>query len=372
MTARRAMLLEWLRIRDFRNIAGAELRFGAGLNLVVGANGQGKSNLLEAVGVLASGRSFRQATSAMMLRRGAERFLLAGGVSCGGIARRLDVLGEERRQEVRLDGKSMAAASSMERVLAAVTVTPETPLLVRGGPGERRNYLDWLSFFAHRRHGVEARDYQRALQARNRLLKQSAGDPRELTAWEAQLAVLGAGIAARRRETLARVWEVLPGYLALLDLPPERFSMTLTGPEPLAVEALRERLAASRERDRRLGATGVGPHRDDLLLRMEGQPLARFGSRGQQKRFALALKLAEGELLEGVLGEPPVMVLDDPASELDRDGMARLMALMARQGRQCFLSAREVGEIPWPEDRSRVVCSVAAGVFQVIMECESS
>ncbi|MBF0296451.1 MAG: DNA replication/repair protein RecF [Magnetococcales bacterium] len=365
------MLLEWLRVRDFRNIAEAGLRFGPGLNLVVGANGQGKSNLLEAVGVLAMGRSFRQATSAMMLRRGAERFVLAGGVSCCRMAHRLEVLGEERRQEVRLDGKPMVAASTMERVLAAVIVTPETPQLVRGGPAERRNYLDWLSFFAHRRHGVESRDYQRALQARNRLLKQGCGDPRELAAWEAQLAALGARIAARRRETVARVWAVLPGYLALLDLPPERISLTLTGLEELTEEALRERLAASRERDRRMGATGVGPHRDDLVLRMEGQPLARFGSRGQQKRFALALKLAEGALLEGELGEPPVMVLDDPASELDRDGMTRLMALMARQGRQCFLSAREVGEIPWPDDRSRVVCSVEAGVFQVNMECES-
>ncbi|MEO5333316.1 MAG: DNA replication and repair protein RecF [Magnetococcus sp. YQC-5] len=379
------MILTWLRLQNFRNIEQAFLRFGPGLNLIIGANGQGKSNLLEAVGLLATGRSFRRVPSGMLRRWDQPWLRIHGEVQSQEISHQLDVLGESNRLIVRLDNKPMAAVSVMERVLTAVIITPETPILVRGGPGERRSFLDWVIFSAHRRHGLESREYHRALQARNHLLRLPQRDVRELEAWETHLAVLGARIAVRRFKTLSELTRLLPHFLDALDLVSDRYDMILSSQldkilthkeeESAAIERargfLQEELGRSREGDRRSGTTRVGPHRDDLLFRLEGHPLARVGSRGQQKRFALALKLAEAALLEASLGEPPVMVLDDPASELDQDGIHRLMEVLSAQGRQLFVAAREARDIPWT-NRPRVVCAVTAGVFQVTTERANS
>ncbi|MBF0213934.1 MAG: DNA replication and repair protein RecF [Magnetococcales bacterium] len=371
------MLLEWLQLRDFRNIAEASLRFSPGLNLITGDNGQGKSNLLEAVGLLATGRSFRKSPAAQLRRWQQPWFRVTGEVRSAGGCRSLDVVGEPGRQIFRLDGKPMESVSRMERVLVAVIITPETPLLVRGGPGERRAFLDWVIFCADRRHGEESRGYQLALRARLRLLKDFGRDDRELDAWEAQLAHLGARIAGRRHRAVAHLARMLPPLLEGLGLAPERYTMALAGDlagdlaqgaslESVAAR-LRLELARSRERDRLTGTTGAGPHRDELDLKMSGHPVSRFGSRGQQKRFAFALKLAEAGWLQELLGDSPVMVLDDPVAELDREGAKGLMKLISGQGRQVFVAAREAGEIPWPDGGS-VEHPVVAGVFQVSTE----
>ncbi|MBF0429018.1 MAG: DNA replication and repair protein RecF, partial [Magnetococcales bacterium] len=363
--------MEWLRLHDFRNIPQAYLRFGPGLNLITGANGQGKSNLLEAVGLLATGRSFRRVPPGVMRRGDQPWFRVSGGVQDQGMSRQLEFFGDGKRQVVHLDGKPMAAVSLMERVLVAVIVTPETPLLVRGGPGERRDFLDWVIFSANRRHGTESREYHRALRARNQLLKRPGRDSREIDAWEAHLAILGARIAWRRHEVVTRLAGILPGFLDGLDLVCDHYNMVLEGHlEPMfalvthssevmdgAITWMRNALAANREADQRRGLTGVGPHRDELLLQVDGRLLSRFGSRGEQKRFAFALKLAEAQLLEETLGQSLVLVLDDPSSELDRNGMQRLMTLLAGHGRQLFVAAREAEEIPWP-DSSLVVHAV--------------
>ncbi|MBF0190998.1 MAG: DNA replication and repair protein RecF [Magnetococcales bacterium] len=375
------MLLEWLRLQNFRNISEGSLRFGPGLNLITGDNGQGKSNLLEAVGLLATGRSFRRVHSGNLRRWEQPWFRVSGAAQVAGLTRILDVVGEPGRQVFKLDGKPMESVSRMERALVAVIITPETPLLVRGGPGERRAFLDWVIFCADRRHGVESRGYQLALRARQKLLQTPSRDRRELDAWEAQLGLLGARIAERRHRAVGHLGRVLPPFLERLGLAPETCDMALSGDlEPLfsqglgleAVSAwLREALTQKRERDRNSGTTGVGPQRDELVLRLSGHPVARYGSRGQQKRFAFALKLAEAGWLEEILGEPPVMVLDDPVAELDREGAQGLMQLMSGQGRQVFVAAREAGEIPWPGGAS-VEHTVVAGVFQVSTEPRNS
>ncbi|MBF0627206.1 MAG: DNA replication/repair protein RecF [Magnetococcales bacterium] len=373
------MVLEWLALKDFRNIAVGEFRFASGFNRITGDNGQGKSNLLEAVGLLATGRSFRRVASGVLRRWEQPWFRVQGRVSSNGMSRSLEVLGEAGRQVVRLDGKPVASVSRMERVLVAVIFTPETPLLVRGGPAERRAFLDWMIFGADRRHGVESADYQTALRARQKLLKNGVSrDGRELDAWEAQLAILGARIAGRRQRAVSQLARVLPPLLERLGLAPERCGLSLAGDLALflaqgegierVANRLQEGLAQRRERDRLTGTTGIGPQRDDLLLQLSGHPVARYGSRGQQQRFAFALKLAEAEWLEELLGEPPVLVLDDPVAELDRAGAEGLMALLSGQGRQVFVAAREPGEIPWTGGGPMMACHAVAGTFQVSME----
>ena len=365
------MILSWLRLVDFRNIDRAALRFSAGLNLIRGENGQGKTNLLEAIGLLATGRSFRRVPPGVMRRHDQPAFFLSGQSLSGGLTHRLGFHGQPQRLTAHLNGKPVASASALGRVLTAVILTPDTPSLIKGGPGDRRDYLDWVVYSRDRQHALRVRDYQTALKARNRLLKSGRGNPREMDAWEARLADIGAGIVQARRQALAALGAHLPQPLGALDLAPERFDWRLScqldrgGADGDGLEGdaarYRELLHAHREGDRRSGHTSVGPHRDDLLWHMDGRPLARHGSRGQQKRFVLALKLAEAELAEAFLGEPPLLLLDDPFAELDPDGARRLLALLADRERQLFLATCDEGEIAWPETRGRALFTIADG-----------
>ncbi|MBF0590162.1 MAG: DNA replication and repair protein RecF [Magnetococcales bacterium] len=393
------MLLKSVRIKDFRNISAATLKFGEGLNLITGRNGEGKSNLLEAIGLLATGRSFRRAASGVMRRHGQGQFRVEAETQAGELTHQIDFCGEAQGQTVRLNGKTMAATSALGRALAAVIFTPETTArLIRGGPRERRNHLDWIIFSRRRGHAALVRDYQRALKARNRLLKGGHINPTEMSAWEAQLATLGAEITLWREHHLADLADHLLPLLPRLDLAEHRFELILSnhllrsqqkeakevkeadeeesqvaelhsGSE--AWQSLRQALQQqallllhnSRDNDRRMGTTTIGPHRDDLRFRMDGHALARYASQGQQKRFALGFKLAEAALVAEGLGEPPLVILDDPASELDRDGIGHLMALLNEQKGQVFLSTCNAEEIPWPNS-TRTTFVVTAGDFK--------
>jgi DNA replication and repair protein RecF len=370
------LFLEKLRLHNFRNITEASLRFSSGFNLIIGENGQGKSNLLEAIALLATGRSFRKANPQAMERHGQSQYRLSGTTQANGLQHKLEFTGEKQRQTARLNGKAMALASTMGQALAAVVSTPDSPDLIHGGPRERRDYLDWVVFSDYRQHAATARDYNGALKARNRLLKTGCKDSRQLAAWEDRLAVFGALITWRRREIAGKIVALLPSYLEALALDPDRFRLRLScqldrfdtakESEELA-EHYRQMLEKSRDSDQRTGATSIGPHRDDMPLQMDGRLLARFGSRGQRKRFILALKLTEAQLLQETVGEAPLFLLDDPAAELDRDGIERLINLLTKQKQQIFLTTCSAGEIPRLEEPSTTF-AVEDGTFQTLTE----
>ncbi len=371
------MILTGLRLVDFRNFKRGDLRFSPGLNLIRGENGQGKTNLLEAIGLLATGRSFRRAPPAAMRRHDRPEFFLSGHSRAGGLQHRLGFHGQPHRLTAHLNGKPMSTVSALGRVLSAVILTPDLPSLIKGGPGERRDYLDWLAFSNDRSHAPRVRNYQVALKARNRLLKTGRGTPREMSAWEARLATIGAEITRARRLVVASLDERLPAPLAALDLDPDRFSWGLScqldrferktggesGKNGAITDIDRYRLLYEKHRanDRQQGTTGIGPHRDDLLLHLSGRPLSRYASRGQQKRFLLALKLAEAQRLEETLGEPPLLLLDDPFTELDADGIQRLLTLLAARKRQLFLATCDDLEIDWPAPAGKTVFTVIDG-----------
>ncbi|MBF0348469.1 MAG: DNA replication/repair protein RecF [Magnetococcales bacterium] len=342
------MVLEWLRLVDFRNITQADLRFHPELNLLIGGNGQGKSNLLEAVGLLATGRSFRRSPPEALRRHGCKGFHLQGTVHAFDLTHRLEFQGVGNRQTAQLNGKPVAMASSMDRVLAAVLLTPDSPDLVHGGPGARRDYLDWVVFSNQRRHATTVRDYQNALKARNRLLKEKTLHPGEMDAWEDRLAVLGARILVSRNHMLQRLREPLPFFLDALGLDSPLFQLSYASQlnhdgtcveEKDLANQYRQLLKQHRGNDHRLRATSTGPHRDDVRFSCSERPLDRFGSRGQKKRFMLALKLSELQLLQTAVHAKPLLLLDDPAAELDGDGVRRLLKLVQRQGQQLLITA---------------------------------
>ena len=370
------MVLERLRIQDFRNIALAVLEWDAGLNGVVGGNGQGKTNLLEAIGLLASGRSFRRAPSAALRRHGQAGFYLHAEVTSFGLRHDLELTALGTHVSVRLNGKGITTASAMGQVLAAIVLTPDAPALMRGPPEERRSYLDWILFCHERGYAGVVRDYQVALRARNHLLRTQCGDGRQFDAWEARLAVLGAQITRQRQQMLHRVGERLQTFLEAMALDPNGYLWQMriqpgdlqeAGADAVAALAAgyRALLARSRLPDQRSGSTSVGPHRDDPSFVQNGRALARFGSRGQQKRFLLALKLTEADLLRERLGEAPVLLLDDPMTELDPEGMTRLLRLLAAGSSQIFLATCAAEQIQWPSERPVRCVAVEEGVFRV-------
>jgi DNA replication and repair protein RecF len=352
------MKLERLRVQDFRNMVQADLACSSGINLLLGDNGQGKTNVLEAIGVLAMGRSFRRAPALVMRRHGQGGFSLLAEVEKDGLRHQLTFTSQGAQQQVRLNGKGVASLSGLAQVLAAVVLTPDAPALIRGAPEERRNYLDWILFCHQRGYASVVRDYQTALRARNQLLRNQCQDGRQYEAWEESLAQLGARIYQERQQMMQRMALRMADYLQALALDPHGYGWQLAGEKGESQQergpshweiAYRHGLRQSRMADQRSGSTSVGPHRDDPHFVQGKRLLARFASRGQQKRFLLALKLAEAALLQERLGVAPLFLLDDPLTELDRDGMQRLLQLLAAGEQQLFIALCSEEGMEWPD-----------------------
>ncbi|MBF0161890.1 MAG: DNA replication and repair protein RecF [Magnetococcales bacterium] len=364
------MQLERLRIRDFRNISQADLRWSDGLNLLLGDNGQGKSNLLEAIGLLASGRSFRRAPASLLRRHGQEGFHLHGEVISGGLTHHLEFASRSGQQMVRLNGKGVTTTSAMGQVLAAVVLTPDAPALIRGAPEARRDHLDWMLFCQRRGYAGLVRDYQSALRARNQLLRSQCRNGGEFDAWESRLAHLGGEMTRQRQQMLQQVEVALAPFLEAMALDPQGYRWHMrcqVEPDDYATALVRSRPA-----DQRSGCTSVGPHRDDPLFLYHGRALARFASRGQQKRFLLALKLAEARLLQERLGEAPLLLLDDPGTELDQEGAQCLMRVLAAGENQLFVATCAAAALPGFARRPVQRLQVVEGVFQSQESCATT
>ncbi|WP_130470212.1 DNA replication/repair protein RecF [Candidatus Magnetaquicoccus inordinatus] len=369
------MKLERLRVSHFRNMAHAALEWDARINLLLGDNGHGKTNVLEAIGLLATGRSFRRASAVVMRRQGQEGFSLQAEVERAGLRHQLSFMTQGAQQQVRLNGKGVAALSGLAQIMTAVVLTPDAPALLRGPPEERRNYLDWIIFTHQRSHAVLVRDYQTALRARNHLLRSQCSDGRQYEAWEEQLAALGARIYQERLAMMRLMVQRMEGYLQALALDGSEYgwrlsSETVAGEEPEGelprAQQYREALQRSRQGDQRGGSTSIGPHRDDPQFWQGKKILARFASRGQQKRFLLALKLTEADLLQERLGEPPLLLLDDPATELDQEGVRRLLQILAGTAHQLFIAVCAEDGMVWPQECAVKRFWVREGVVQAL------
>lgn len=356
------MTLKALEVRDFRNLARVDLPLPPEGIAVVGDNGHGKTSLLEAIYYLHVLRSMRGAHDADVVRFGAPAFHVRAQTS------REVGIGYERatkRKRVMLDGVEPARLTDALGAVPSVMFSPADVALVRGAPGERRRFLDIML-------GVTSQPYLRSLQAyRAALARRNAalrsGGP--VAIWEPPLAHHGAIIW---RERAAWVSDSAPALARLAaaigELGPvgARYSSTLgetpysstlgeassssTAGEASVVDAeraLADALAEGRAHDIRRGMTRVGVHRDDLVLSLEGHDLRTFGSAGQQRTVAIALRMLEAETLEQRIGVAPVFLLDDPFAELDVERARRILALLRERGRgQTVLTVPRAGDIP--------------------------
>ncbi|HET8899712.1 MAG TPA: DNA replication/repair protein RecF [Rhodanobacteraceae bacterium] len=334
------MHLRRLKISGIRLLQSVALEPGAGFNLLIGANGAGKTSVLEAMYLLSRGRSFRGGGEEALLRRGANSFEIFAEVgNASGGSHRVGLGRRSGRWECRLDGTVCSGLGELLRHFAMVCFEPGSHELLAGGAQIRRRFLDWGVFHVEQSYLDTWRRYQRALKQRNQLLRTGAREV-DLLPWEQELDVLGTAIHSLRMAYLRsfeRCVQADATYL-LPELGALQVSCRQGWPDGVP---LRDALAASRERDLARGHTGVGPHRADWRLVFEQAPEHLHLSRGQEKLAALACLFAQTAVYVECSGDWPVIGLDDLASELDGAHLERVIARLRRCESQIWITGTE-------------------------------
>jgi DNA replication and repair protein RecF len=345
----RRLAVRRLELRDFRNYARLVLATGGAAVVLHGANGAGKTNLLEAISLLAPGRGLRGARLAELDREGAGPFAVTALVDgrAGPAEIRTARDPEAERRAVDLDGHPQRGAAELGETLSLIWLTPAMDRLFVEASGERRRFLDRLVLAVDPAHGRRVALYERSLRERSTLLRQGPADPAWLGALERRIAETGVAIAAARRELLAGLDDALEAQR--LPFPRPRLGLVDAVADELdrapAVEVEQRfaaRLAAGREADALTGGAAVGPHRADLEAadRATGEP-ARLASSGRQKAWLIATLLAAAALGRRLCGDLPILLLDEIAAHLDTARRCDLFAILADLGCQYWLTGTD-------------------------------
>ncbi|MFD3805225.1 DNA replication/repair protein RecF [Streptomyces sp. NPDC058611] len=363
------MHVSHLSLADFRSYARAEVPLDPGVTAFVGPNGQGKTNLVEAIGYLATLGSHRVSSDAPLVRMGAERAVIRAALTQGERRQLVELeLNPGRANRARINRSSQVRPRDVLGIVRTVLFAPEDLALVKGDPGERRRFLDELVTARSPRMAAVRSDYERVLKQRNTLLKSAAMARRHggrsmdlstLDVWDQHLARTGAELLAHRLDLIA----------TLLPLADKAYEQLAPGGGPLGMaykssageaaeagdggaartrealfDALLAALAEVRKQEIERGVTLVGPHRDDVLLRLGELPAKGYASHGESWSYALALRLASYELLRSE-GSEPVLILDDVFAELDARRRERLAELVA-PGEQVLVTAAVDDDVP--------------------------
>jgi DNA replication and repair protein RecF len=350
--------LRRLWLTDFRSYADADVELAPGLTAVLGANGEGKTNLLEAVGYLATLSSFRGAPSEALVRAGSPRAVVRAEGEREGRALLIEAeITPGGRGRVQINRQRLARTRDLLGALRVTVFAPDDLVLVKGGPAERRRYLDDLLVSVHPRNDQLRGELERVLRQRNSLLRQAGGRlttevGATLDVWDAKLVEVGTAVADARRGLLDRLGPVLGRAYDEVARRPAH--VTATYQAPWHEVGLAAALAAGRRDDLRRGLSLVGPHRDEVIVTVDGLPARTHASQGEQRSLALALRLAAHEVVTDAVGSPPVLLLDDVFSELDPDRSDALLAHLPT-GQTVLSSAAGLPSGTEPERILRVV-----------------
>ncbi|MGY1744637.1 DNA replication/repair protein RecF [Blastococcus sp. SYSU D00695] len=386
------MYVRHLQLGSFRNWERVDLALGPGPTVFVGRNGEGKTNLVEAVGYLASMSSHRVSSDAPLVRHGAEQAVVRAALRRDDRELLVEIeVNPGRANRVRVNRAPLPRPRELLGLVKTVLFAPEDLVLVRGDPSDRRRFLDDLLVSRTPRLAGVRSDYERVLKQRNALLKTArlarGGALATLDVWDGHLVDLGSQLLAARLRLVA---DLVPhvaaaharvagpdapvaglGYTSTVPLAGDGTPMTAGGPLPDVAElanALRERVAERRQDEVDRGMTLVGPHRDDLVIALGPVPAKGFASHGESWSLALALKLGCLALFRAD-GEEPILVLDDVFATLDTDRRAALAAV-ARSAEQTLITAAVLDDVP-PELRGTRV-QVAGGAAFVVDHSEVS
>jgi DNA replication and repair protein RecF len=360
------VLLERLSLASFRNYASLEWEPAGGLNLILGANAQGKSNLLEAIALLATGKSFRAARESELIRFRASLASVAGSahVAAGSLnlACSIAATGGATRKTYTINGEGVRYARFLGS-LKAVTFVPDDLGLVSGPPAGRRAMLNEALALADRRYYRDLARYRNAVLQKSALLRDATSPDRDLLGtYDAAIVESGTALMLARRHYIAALSETAASVYGHW-IPSERFEVRYTPNvafdtpiEPAIAGEFSRRLEEQRPAELARKRCLVGPHRDDVELELDEQALARYGSQGQKRTAVLALKLAEYAVMRDRTGESPLLLLDDVLSELDAArAQAFLEALHGSE--QAFVTATE----PMRFDLAATAWRVAGG-----------
>jgi DNA replication and repair protein RecF len=338
------MILTHLRLRDFRNYSRLDADFSPGFHVLLGDNAQGKTNLLEAIYLMATLRSFRGVGSAQMVRHGAKGYFVGGNLT-GQAAHEIKMYWSARERKLTLDGQPVRRLAEYYGTLRVVVFCTEDLQLVKGPGQNRRRFMDLLLAQTHPGYLAVRQRYARALRSRNALLKQPVQDAMALESFSRELISSGNELMLRRRELMPRLSPL--ARLAYRRISNDAEELRLDY-QPSVRHDFAVELAQARNREKTFRSTLIGPHRDEVVMQLNDRSASQFGSEGQKRSLAIALKMAQAEYLTGITGTPPILLIDDVMGELDLKRRTGLLPLLERshQARgQVFMTCTEEN---WP------------------------
>ncbi|MBW7471755.1 DNA replication/repair protein RecF [Marinobacter sp. M216] len=355
------MALVKLQTQHFRNLSSAPVSFSPSFNLLYGENGSGKTSVLEAIAYLGLGRSFRVSRHQAVVSHGEQRFTVFGGLDRGldgepgrdrsGIAHRVGIARDVGQKEttLRVDGESVRSLSSLAMHLPVSVIDPGVFDIVAGGPGKRRQFLDWAVFHVEPSFAGIWQQCQRVTSQRNQTLRNGRLDEALLRVWDTQYTGLSERISEARQTTFDRFKTAFETLVREVDVGWTQGLKLEFYPGWDTSQSLVDILANHREQERRMGHTLYGPNRADIRLKFQGRPVSETFSRGQQKTLVILMKIAQGMVLSG-LGKQVTFLLDDINAELDVGHRAMLARKLQALRCQVFITSIEHPEpgVLWP------------------------
>jgi DNA replication and repair protein RecF len=350
--------IDWLKLSHFRSYQTLEWSPAPGVNLLVGPNAAGKTNLLEAIAYLATLRSFRGAPDSALISEGELTSVMRSGVSTEDRQRLIEIeISQEHPRRTQVDKTPLRRNTDLLGVLRVIAFLPDDLDLVKRGPAHRRDLLDGVAVQLWPAAHLDQAEYERAVRQRNAFLKSGGRDDTTLGVWDSRLSQAGGRVLVRRARVIERL-------TPLLDIAYQEISSDEEG-AGLGYEAswgsglradrsaaeyadlLAEALVSARPGDYQRRVTTVGPHRDDPVLSIVGRDSRTHSSQGEQRSLALAIKLAAHRAVAEAVGEPPVLLLDDVFSELDPERAAALTKALPA-GAQTVITSARPDEVPVP------------------------
>lgn len=349
------MRLAWIELVDFRGYGQLRWEPAPGVNLLLGRNGAGKTNLLESVGFLAALRSFRRVPDSVLIRMGAERAVIRGEVRGAGTSTLIEVeLPAEGRRRTQVNRERLNRSSDLLGKVRTVVFLPDDLDIVKRGPWYRRDLLDSLAVQIWPGAYRDQQEYERTLRQRNKLLKQMGWrtDPVSLDVWDERLSMAGGRVMERRLAAIRAIEGSARGFYGELSGQNTRVSIRYqaawAGANGAACDdwstVFYEALGKSRSADMERRVSTMGPHRDDAILMLDEREARIRASQGEQRTLILALRLASHRAVEAATGEAPVLLLDDVFSELDGERSSALATSLPPA--QTFITTARMEDVP--------------------------
>lgn len=313
------MIIQSIKLENFRNYEALDLNFEKGTNILYGDNAQGKTNVLEAIYLSATTKSHKGSKDKEIIRFLNEEAHIRTNLEKDGMEYRVDMhLRKNKSKGIAINGQPIKKAADLIGLLNVVFFSPEDLSIIKNGPSERRKFVDMELFQIDKYYLYNLNQYNKIINQRNKLLKEFCfnSDLNEtLHIWNMQLVTYGRHIIKRRMEFTEQLNEII--FDIHKNISGEKEELKIIYEPNVSEEDFEIRLKNSQEKDIKLKMTSVGPHRDDFCFMVNGVDIRKYGSQGQQRTAALSLKLAEIELVKKVTGDNPVLLLDDVLSELD-------------------------------------------------------